>query len=286
MSVRARVFLGLILVFELGLGLLVYRMAEKVELRYRESAEELLVDSAQGVLGAAFDEMRDALAGRHYVEEYVQALTHEIKSPLSAIRGAAELLEDPMPEAQQQRFLRDIREGSDRIQDLVERLLELSALEKRRGLTERQRIEVSDLIKAALDDQEIEAIARLVKLESDIPADIIIEGDRFLRLRALINLIQNALSFSPRGGKVEITVAQSRHDLEIVIRDHGPGLPAYAEQRVFERFYSLPRPGTDKKSTGLGLSFVQEIAELHHGQIKLANHPEGGAVARLRLPKA
>jgi two-component system sensor histidine kinase CreC len=242
--------------------------------------------TAWGVLGAAFDEMRDALAGRRYVEEYVQALTHEIKSPLTTIRSAAELLENPVPTDQQARFLSDIQASSERIQDLVERLLELSALEKQRGLQILQRLDIAQLIQDAIDDQELEAITRLVKLESQVVSGHGIEGDRFLLVRALINLIQNALSFSPRGGRVEISLLDHKHDLDILIRDQGPGIPDYALKRVFERFYSLPRPGSDQKSTGLGLSFVREITELHHGEVSLTNHPEGGAVARLRLPKA
>ena len=107
--------------------------------------------SALGMLGAAYDEMRDALAGRDYVGEYVQALTHELKSPLSAIRGAAEILaEDPPPE-RRARFLANIQAESGRIQNLVERLLELAGLEKRRRLAELTRVELAPLIRDTLD---------------------------------------------------------------------------------------------------------------------------------------
>jgi two-component system sensor histidine kinase CreC len=239
-----------------------------------------------GVLGAAFDEMRDALAGRNYVEEYVQSLTHEIKSPLSAIRAAAELLEDPMPPAQRDRFLADIREESGRLQAIVERLLELSALEKRRGLADPDRVELAGLIREALAGLEWEATSRAVAVRVEVPPDRWVYGERFLLLRALSNLIRNALEFSPAGGRVDIALNESRTACEITVRDRGPGIPAYAERRVFERFYSLARPDTGRKSTGLGLSFVREIAELHHGRATLANHPDGGAVAGLRLPRA
>jgi two-component system sensor histidine kinase CreC len=90
---------------------------------------------ALGTLGAAFGEMRDALAGRHYVADYVQTLTHELKSPLSAIRGAAELLREPgMPEADRQRFIANVGRETQRIQELVDRMMELTALERRRTL--------------------------------------------------------------------------------------------------------------------------------------------------------
>jgi signal transduction histidine kinase len=86
------------------------------------------------LLRAAYDEMRDALAGRNYVADYVQTLTHEVKSPLSAIRGAAELLQEPMEEAQRQRFLGNIQRETQRIQEMVDRMLELTTLETRRVL--------------------------------------------------------------------------------------------------------------------------------------------------------
>ena len=89
---------------------------------------------ALGAIGAAYDEMRDALAGRNYVADYVQTLTHEVKGPLSAIRGAAELLQEPMAEADRTRFIANIARETQRIQELVDRMLELTALESRKSL--------------------------------------------------------------------------------------------------------------------------------------------------------
>jgi two-component system sensor histidine kinase CreC len=242
--------------------------------------------SALGLLGAAYDEMRDALAGRDYVGEYVQALTHELKSPLSAIRGAAEILaEDPPPE-QRARFLGNIGEESARIQNLVERLLELADLEKRRRLAELERVELAPLVRETWDSLAAIAAPRRIGFRCLAPESCSVNGDRFLLQRALANLLQNAVDFSPEGGVVELWIQSAKRHHEIRIRDSGPGLPEFAEQRVFERFYSLPRPGTGRKSTGLGLSFVREIADLHHGSVELRNHPEGGALAVLRLPRA
>lgn len=242
--------------------------------------------SALGILGAAYDEMRDALAGRDYVGEYVEALTHELKSPLSAIRGAAEILaEDPPPE-RRARFLANIQAEAGRIQDLVERLLELAGLEKRRGLNDLARIDLAQLIGDTLDSLAPIAAARRVAFRAEVPDGRMVNGDRFLLQRALANLLQNAVDFSPEGGAVALSVLSTKRYHDIRVRDFGPGVPEFAEKRVFERFYSLPRPATGRKSTGLGLSFVREIAELHHGTAELRNHPEGGALAVLRLPRA
>jgi len=213
---------------------------------------------ALGVIGAAYEEMRDALAGRNYVADYVQTLTHEVKSPLSAIRGAAELLEEPgMPPEQRQKFLGNIARVS--LKPLLEELV------------------------AAAGDA---AATRQVWVALEAPHDALAEGDAFLLRRAVSNLLDNAIDFSPAGGRVRVTLQRTPRSAVVQVSDDGPGIPDYALDKVFEKFYSLARPHSRKKSTGLGLAFVREIASLHHGRIELANGEYGGAVATLWLPLA
>jgi two-component system sensor histidine kinase CreC len=240
---------------------------------------------ALGALGAAFDEMRDALAGRSYVADYVQTLTHEVKSPLSAIRGAAELLQEPMPDADRVRFAGNIARETQRIQELVDRMMELTALESRRSLEASAPVAVRALLQeVAVSAQPAAAARGLHVVLEEGRDDATVEGDAFLLQRALSNLIDNALDFSPPGGTVTLRVVRHRRTVELSVRDDGPGIPDYAEDKVFEKFYSLARPHTRKKSTGLGLSFVKEIAELHEGRVTLSNAADGGAVATLSLP--
>jgi two-component system sensor histidine kinase CreC len=242
---------------------------------------------ALGAIGAAYDEMRDALAGRNYVADYVQTLTHEVKGPLSAIRGAAELLQEPMPEADRARFIANIARETQRIQELVDRMLELTALESRKSLDRAVPVAIGPLVADVVASAAPAAQARGLRLVAhDLPdLGVVVDGDAFLLQRALANLIDNALDFSPAGGAVDVEVVSHLRSCDIVVRDAGPGIPEYAGDKVFEKFYSLPRPATAKKSTGLGLSFVQEIAELHRGRATLKNGPHGGAVATLSLPR-
>jgi len=116
--------------------------------------------------------------------------------------------------------------------------------------------------------------------------DPVVAGDAFLLQRALANLVDNAIDFSPPGGRITLEVVGHARSADVVVRDNGPGIPDFAEGKVFEKFYSLARPATAKKSTGLGLSFVKEIVDLHHGRATLKNHPSGGAIATLSLPRA
>jgi two-component system sensor histidine kinase CreC len=233
---------------------------------------------------AAFNDMRDALAGKSYVDEYVATLTHEIKSPLAAIRGAAELLREPVPEDARIRFTRNIEEQVARAQDLVDRMLELSSLERRAALSQREPVAVAALADAVRDELATVAAQRDVELFIDVDPALTVSGDLFLLQRALSNLVLNAIDFAPAESAVTVDAHPTRTRVDITVRDHGPGIPAYAADRLFEKFYSTPRPG-GRKGTGLGLAFVREVAQLHGGGARLANHPDGGAVATLSLPR-
>lgn len=243
-----------------------------------------LLRRLRSVSAAAFDDMRDALAGRSYTEEYVQTLTHELKSPLTAIRGAAELLREPMAEAQRQRFSANISEQVQRLQVLADCLLELASLEKRRTLDAIQSIDIRALLQDAVTAMEATAQRKGVTLQVQGEAEPRVEGDAFLLQQALLNLLANAIDFSPAGASIEVVALASGRRVELIVRDHGSGVPDYALDRVFDKFYSLRRPDSGKKGTGLGLAFVREIAQLHGGAVHVSNHPDGGAIAVLSLP--
>jgi len=229
---------------------------------------------------------RDALAGRSYVEQYVQTLAHELKSPLAAIRGAAELLREPLPEQARARFARNVEEQVGRAQDLIDRLLELSALERRGALERVEPVDVARLVDAVRDEMLPQAAAKSIAIVVALEPGLTVAGDAFLLQRALANLVRNAIDFAPAGSQIEIRARAAKADVELAVRDRGPGLPDYARDRAFEKFFSLPRPDTGRKGTGLGLAFVREVAQLHGGAARLSNHPDGGAVATLALPRA
>jgi two-component system, OmpR family, sensor histidine kinase CreC len=244
-----------------------------------------LTRRALHTIGAAYGEMRDALVGRNYVADYVQTLTHELKSPLSAIRGAAELLhEREMPGEDRARFVANIERETARIQELVDRMMELAALESRRTLERSEPVALRALLEERVASANAAGAPRGITVALEAPQDAVVEGDALLLQRAVGNLLDNALDFSPDGARIEVTLVQAGQHAEIRVRDHGPGIPDYADERVFEKFYSLARPGTQRRSTGLGLPFVREIASLHQGRITLRNADGGGALAALTLP--
>lgn len=237
-----------------------------------------------GDMGRALEQMRLALEGKAYVERYVQTLTHEIKSPVSAIAGAAELLEEKMPVDQRARFLSNIRKESERIRQLVDRLLALSAIEGMPALKQRGTVDLVALVNQVLDEIRPQLDNRTIQLAMDLQAVDPVSGDPFLLRQAISNLVQNAIDFSPDQGQISVRLLQRDSELSLMVMDDGPGIPDFAHQRVFDKFFSLHRPDSGEKSTGLGLNFVKEIAELHNGRIRLENRRHSGARAIFSLP--
>jgi two-component system, OmpR family, sensor histidine kinase CreC len=238
-----------------------------------------------GDLGQALEAMRKQLEGKAYVEHYVQSLTHELKGPLAAIRGAAELLAEPLPEAERQRFVANIQGQEQRLTETIDKLLTLAEVEHHGWLRKREVIEPAALLEAVIADATPRAQAAAVTLTLEASAALpTVLGDAYLLRQALGNLVDNALAFSAAGGSVTVSAAHVDGTLALTVRDHGSGVPDYALARVFERFYSLPRPTTGTRSSGLGLPFVREVARLHGGSAALDNAADGGARASLRLP--
>jgi two-component system sensor histidine kinase CreC len=253
--------------------------------RGERSASPHMPGHQMKTLAKALEDMRDALEGREYVENYVQSLTHELKSPVAAILGASEILQGDVPEPKRARFLQNIRSEADRLRDLLERLLHLAALEKQKTLENRESVNLHEMLDRAWDHHALIAASREVCLQRDLAEELVIQGDPWLIELALSNLIQNAIDFAPKGSAIVIRSYRFDSKAVIEIEDRGPGIPDYARERVFERFYSLPRPDTGKKSTGLGLCFVKEVAQLHGGSVELSNIEGGsGAKAMLILP--
>jgi two-component system sensor histidine kinase CreC len=236
-------------------------------------------------LGSALEAMRVRIDGRDYVERYVQTLTHEMKSPLSAIRGAAELLREPLPESDRDRFLTNILEQEQRMRDLVDRMLALSDLQQRQGLKNPESVDLASLAAKVAASREPQATQRVVSLVVEGAAGEMVRGEAFLLEQALGNLVDNAISFAPRHSEVHISVRSEGNLLKIDVSDRGPGLPDFAVDKVFTPFFSLPRPDGEAKGTGLGLCFVREVALLHGGHASLANRPGGGATSRIELPR-
>ena len=236
-------------------------------------------------LAEAIERMRTELEGKAYVERYVHTLTHELKSPLAAIRGAAELLDGEMPSEQRQRFVSNIEQESARMQQLIERLLHLAQVEQRQGLEEQVAVPLRALVEALLQAQMARITAAELQVENLISGELSACGEAFLLRQAVANLMDNALDFTPHGGLIRFSAEVAEGQIKLRLFNQAEPIPDYAMARLSERFYSLARPVSGRKSTGLGLNFVEEVMQLHGGELQIGNVPGGVAVC-LCLPRA
>lgn len=236
-------------------------------------------------LANAIENMKTKLEGKEYVEQYVHSLTHELKSPVSAIKGASELLGSDMSEEQRNRFICNIQSEVDRIDEVISRLLSLAKVETQATIETSEAVPLAELLDCVIATKEAAMADKKLTITCQCSTEIRINGDRFLLFQAIDNLLQNAIDFSPLAGTISIAVERVKREQGtktwVRIRDEGAGIPDYAQDKIFDRFYSLPRPDSNKKSSGLGLCFVKEIAQLHHGSIQLVNRPVGGVEASM-----
>lgn len=240
-------------------------------------------------LAQAVERMRRRLEDKAYVENYVHTLTHELKSPLAAIRGAAELLQEPMPEPDRARFASNIQRQSERLQQLIDRLLALADVEQMRGLRTVEPVDLVPLTRELLHTLEprlrLKNLHVVEAMDTGGATGLVVNGDRFLMAQALANLLDNAIDFSPQGGVLTVAIRRVHGAVEWSVQDEGPGVPDYAVDKIFDRFYSLPRADTREKSSGLGLCLVREVSDLHGGSVTLTNISQPrGCKACLSLP--
>lgn len=236
-------------------------------------------------LANAMQAMRSELDGKQYVQESVQHLTHELKSPITAIQASLELISPSMPKHDQARFLEQIKTQADRVQTIIQNMLGLASLEHQQQLQHSTEIHLNALIVAQIQHIQDKSSKLNIAFKFPVTLPMHMKGDAFLLGQAIYNLLENALDFSPINSVINVQLLDYQTYRQISVRDTGVGVPDYAIDKVFDKFYSLPRPSTNLKSTGLGLNFVREVVKLHGGSITLQNHEWGGAEAVITLPK-
>lgn len=236
-------------------------------------------------LASAMQTMRHELDGKLYIQDSIQHLAHELKSPITAIQGALELISPNMPAVDQAHFLMQIKTQSNRVQTIIQNMLGLAALEHQQQLTHLTEINVSDLVRTQIAHLTDKANQRKIKFQLTENASTRVKVEAFLLGQAIYNVLENALEFSPADTTIQVIISHDQGKAFIRILDQGSGIPDYASDKIFDKFYSLPRPATGQKSTGLGLNFVQEVLKLHGGSIQLQNGLEGGAVATIVLQR-
>jgi two-component system, OmpR family, sensor histidine kinase CreC len=223
-------------------------------------------------LANAMGKMRDELQGKRYIEQYAQALAHELKSPLSAMTASAEFLADPhLTSEQRAKFTNLLHTQTIRMRHSIDSMLTAARMEKTNSIEKATRIELKSLIKQCVDDYDALSRAKNVRLVTHYPqASAEVTGDAAMLKLAFSNLLSNAINFSRQGQTVEISLFKEASTYKITMTDEGPGIPEYAKTHIGEQFYSLAQPdGT--KGSGLGLRIATQIIKLHGGSLVLKN---------------
>lgn len=227
-------------------------------------------------LGKEVDQLVLELEGKKYVESYVQTLTHEIKSPLSSILASVELIESHPKEMS--RLTKTIEAEAKRIQSLIDQLLELSSLEGKNSIQLDDTIDLIALLEEVIHRFEIEWERKSLQVNTMFPkVSVIIKGNQNYLRMAIENIFRNSIEFANPKDQIRIQLQVLENSkIKLVILDEGQSIPDYALSKVTEKFFSLPRPRDNRKSSGLGLSIVKEICDLHQANLTIRNlEPKG-----------
>lgn len=215
--------------------------------------------------------------------EFITLVSHELRTPLSSIMGYAETLEecDLQPE-QHEHFVRIIIEESKRLSRLIENILDLSSLKAGIMKFEFSEIDLDDLVQRAIQILKVLAEEKQIVITyADSNIGLSCDYDRIEQV--LINIISNAIKFSPEGSEIKVDTKANTKSVTVSIHDQGPGIPPDSMALIFERFRQIKREGTRVKGSGLGLSIAKYIVEAHKGEI-WAENLEPGCVFRFTLP--
>lgn len=222
-----------------------------------------------------------------FVESFASDVSHEFKNPLAGIRSAAELALSTPEEGERRSLLVMVLEDVARMERLLSGVREISRIDAGDAAEEVQRIEVKGFAERVMEGFRLRGAAREKRVSFSVAGEQVFTIMAPERLaQALENLIDNATSFSPDGGRVELDVRRDGDGVSVRVSDEGPGFPEQHRSRIFDRFFSY-RPGDDGGAhAGLGLAIVKSIVESRGGTVEASNLPGGGARFQVRLPLA
>jgi two-component system sensor histidine kinase KdpD len=263
--------------------------ADGLSADHRETADAFAAQAAVAVERAVLaEEARQAwerVEAEFLRNTLLSGVSHELRTPLAAITGASTTLAeagDALPPADRAAMLDTVVAEAARMERLVVNLLDMTRLESGGLALRREWVPVAEVIGSALRHMDNRLRGRPVRL--DLPADLpLVRVDEVAVEQVLANLLDNAVEYTPPGSPIDVTASAAGDEVTVEVADRGPGLPAGAGQRVFEKFFRAAPVG-QRRGIGLGLAIVRGIVEAHGGRAEAADRPGGGATFRVRLP--
>lgn len=221
--------------------------------------------------------------------EFVANVSHELRTPLSMIKGYVETLIDGAKDdpAVALKFLQTIEKHADRLTYLIEDLLTISKLESGQIVMNLQRVELGPVVARVLEDLQSRAEEKGITLQNLLPEDIEVKADGDRLEQVLFNLVDNAIKYGKNNGEVTVSCQiVDDKQVQLSVRDDGPGIPEEAKERVFERFYRIDRARSrEAGGTGLGLSIVKHIVQSHGGEVWVESELGQGSTFCFTLPR-
>lgn len=222
-------------------------------------------------------------------QDFLSSVSHELRTPMTSMRMFLEaLLDDRLTDkAERANCLRALHQEVDRLDRLVGKLIELSRIETEKNPYQKHLVSVTELVGEAVSILEAMQLIDDTELRVDVEQGHYVMGDRTALTQVLVNLLSNAWKYSGDNKRIHCSASLNKdHELEIIVRDHGPGIPAHEQRNVFDKFWrgqAAIESGTT--GTGLGLSIVQGIVRAHQGRIELRTPKNGGSAFHIFLPR-
>ncbi len=242
------------------------------------------IDELAATFNQAFSRLGKAVGE---MKQFTASMAHELRTPLTALRGEAELalLHGQSIDDCKSTLANQIEEF-DKLNNVIHQLLTLAQAESGELQMAREHIDVTSMLRELVDTFSLVASQKRISLELDAISDLTLAGDRQWLERAIINLIDNAIKYTPAGGRVSVSGRRESDKIVLEVVDNGRGISQEALPRIFERFYRAdPSRSKDIEGVGLGLSLVKWIVDQHRGTIDVQSQPDHGTRFRILLPE-
>ncbi|PFA63215.1 sensor histidine kinase [Bacillus sp. AFS015802] len=239
-----------------------------------------------GTLARSFTSMsRQLMQVENMRQEFVSNVSHEIQTPLSSMKGYANLLRSPsISKEDREYYTKVIESESTRLSKLSKQLLTLASLDKDSGVLESAPVDLTRMLQALIGQTRWlwEGKGLSVSLEAD---EVIYPGHEELLYQAFENLLTNSIKYTPGGGEINMSLYKEQKGMMFIIQDTGIGIPKEHIEKIFDRFYKVDESRShERDSSGLGLSIVKKIITLHHGKIHVKSNPNEGTTFTVTLP--
>lgn len=237
-----------------------------------------------GELTNNFNKMTRGLKSTENLQkEFINNVSHEIKTPVSSIEGFAKFLKDKnLTDEEREEYTNIIIEEAKRLENLTGKILKLSKLNNQEVITNKQEIDIAEQIRRAISLLEPKWSKKDIKINVSLDEKVFL-GDEDLIYQVWVNIIDNAIKFSNEGGSIDIKVYEKDKNIIVEIKDHGIGMKEEELEKVYDRFYQIDKSHS-KEGSGLGLAIVKRIVELSEGKIEIKSKENKGTTVNVKLP--